>query len=161
MKTNELMTGDYVRVGKDGLCIPKNTIVKIRAIDELDSLVLKNGKKLIGSARCQPINPSSPGIWSYSLGGIWVDYLEPIQLTNEILEKNGFKKCEDGAWSLFQYKENGENALYQIYWSEDPLYLEISSYTSQTGEFNRMGIRFVHELQHALRLCEIEKEIEL
>lgn len=88
-------------------------------------------------------------------------YLEPIPLTAEILEKNGFKKCEDGAWSLFQYKENGENALYQIYWSEDPLYLEISSYTSQTGEFNRMGIRFVHELQHALKLCGIDKTIKL
>ena len=155
MRTQELMVGDWVRIGKSNLCIPQGTIVKIRAIDDLNSLTLQSGKKLEGSVHCQPIEETA-----FS-GGIWVDFLEPIPLTGEILEKNGFVKCEDGAWSLFQYKENGENALSQIYWSADPLYLEISSYTSQTGEFNRMGVRYVHELQHALRLCGISKEIEL
>ena len=83
------------------------------------------------------------------------DDIEPIPITPEILEKNGFEKLEDGSWSLFQ-------ALYQIYWSADPLYLEISSsYTSQIGDFSRMGIQFVHELQHALKLCGIDKTIEL
>jgi hypothetical protein len=28
-------------------------------------------------------------------------------------------------------------------------------------QYNLVAINYVHELQHALRLCEIEKEIEL
>lgn len=87
---------------------------------------------------------------------------EPIPLTGEILEKNGFEGCEEGsAWSIFQHKEEGKSALYQIYWSTNGFYLEISAYTSQIGDFNRMGIQFVHELQHALRLCGIDKTIKL
>lgn len=86
---------------------------------------------------------------------------EPIPLTGEILEKNGFEKCEDCAWSLFVHKEEGKPALYQIYWSINGFYLEISSYTSQSGDFSRIGIQFIHELQHALKLCGIDKTIKL
>jgi hypothetical protein len=104
------------------------------------------------------------------------DEINPIPLTAEILEKNGFQRCENewyyfkydenGKVSLYQgcyskYNKNGKILLYQVSWDVDDLYLEIASYTSLTGEFNRMGVRFVHELQHALRLCGIEKEIEL
>lgn len=82
--------------------------------------------------------------------------ISEIPLTAEILEKNGFKKC-DGCdqWTLY------EPSLYCILWSADEPYLEIASYTSLTGEFNRIGIQYIHELQHALRLCGIEKEITI
>lgn len=81
---------------------------------------------------------------------------EPIPLTPEILEKNGFKKCDGcNQWTL--YKPH----FYCILCDIDKPYLEIASYNGDIGEFNRSGIRFIHELQHALRLCGIEKEIEL
>lgn len=153
LTAKDLMVGDWVRVGEDGLCIPKGTIVKIRAINELDYLVLKSGKRLTGSAHCQP---TEENVFS---GGIWVDYLEPIPLTAEILEKNGFQRCEN-EWYYFKYGKNGKVPLYQVLWNADELYLEIASYTSLTGEFNRMGVRFVHELMHALKLCGIDKTIE-
>ena len=93
----------------------------------------------------------------------YIDDCTPIPLTQEILEKNGFKKCEGNEWSVFKYKDDDhtKNALYLVLWSADELYLEICSYTSNTGDFNRIGIRYVHELQHALKLCGIDKTIEL
>ena len=89
--------------------------------------------------------------------------LEPIPLTPEILEKNGLNKCHEEGWSLFKYKDddNKKMALYQIYWYKEEPFLEIASYTSDFGEFGRPGIKYVHELQHALRLCGITLNIKV
>lgn len=100
--------------------------------------------------------------WSISEAKTYpVDDIEPIELTEEILVKNGFKKQEDvNEWSYYKSKDG--KGQYMILWSMDYNYLEIGSYTEEFGEFNRMGMmRYVHQLQHALRLCGIEKEIEL
>ena len=88
---------------------------------------------------------------------------EPIPLTPEILEKNGFKKQDGNVWLLYKYKDDEptKGSLYYILWDMDENYLEINSFTSLTGDFNRIGIRYIHELQHALKLCGIEKTIEL
>jgi hypothetical protein len=87
--------------------------------------------------------------------------LVPIPLTEEILVKNGFKKQEDvNEWSYYKSKDG--KGQYMILWSMDYNYLEIGSYTEEFGEFNRLGVmRYVHQLQHALRLCGIDKEIKL
>jgi hypothetical protein len=80
--------------------------------------------------------------------------IQPISLTLEILEKNGFKKLvtygtekwiygdirmniysSNGCWRFCADTKRNENSVIYIY--------------------------FIHELQHALRLCQIEKEIEL
>lgn len=88
-------------------------------------------------------------------------HIEPIELTSEILVKNGFEKQEDAnEWSYYKSKDG--KGQYMILWSMDYNYLEIGSYTEEFGEFNRMGImRYVHQLQHALRLCGIDKELTI
>ena len=132
MKATELMVGDFVMMGKK--------IYRCANIcGHTNDVLLDNG--VITN----------------------VGNLCPIPLTPEILEKNDFKKCEGNEWSVFKYKDDDltKNALYQVLWSADELYLEICSYTSNTGDFNRIGIRYVHELQHALKLCGINKTIEL
>ena len=84
-----------------------------------------------------------------------IEYIEPIPLTTEILEKNGFVKDEkDDNW---------------YYWNWSVIDDCISYYkeTSKVRIFSISGLTFVkilqyvHELQHALRLCEIKKEIVL
>ena len=82
------------------------------------------------------------------------NWLEPIPITPEILEKN-FQEflpginlmyqlkgpyCatnEDGQWVFGLVKVDGENS----------------------ARYPLVKISFVHQLQHALRLCGIEKEI--
>ena len=94
-------------------------------------------------------------------GDYYEGNLEPIPLTTEILEKNGFEKTwqdnfvydnEDiGLIITFHPKEtNYTNGIYD--------YIDIEKGCVTITE---MPIEFVHQLQHALRLCGIEKEIEL
>ena len=85
----------------------------------------------------------------------WDDKLEPIPLTPEILEKNGF-----------EYKE-GETGMYGV--EITPCYLrdDVPFEVFCDGEpfaiwFKEpINIKYVHQLQNALRLCGIEKEITL
>ena len=75
--------------------------------------------------------------------------LRPIPLTAEILEKNGFEKIG----TSYQYIARPGLYIRLIGISSKHLSLQIASrYT---------GLEYVHELQHALRLCGIEKEIVL
>lgn len=75
---------------------------------------------------------------------------DPIPLTSEILEKNGFE-CR-GAWCLpgedLGLRQDGDS------WG-------LLSYYAEYDALAFCHVKYVHELQHALRLCGIEKEIEL
>lgn len=75
--------------------------------------------------------------------------LVPIELTEEILVKNGFDCL---------YYDDGNS----YWWAVFDGWFNISS----EGEFRCVNfrdlvIKSVHQLQHLLRLCGIEKEIEL
>lgn len=77
----------------------------------------------------------------YYVGGkkmmVRFKYVEPIPITPEILEKNGLE-VKVGLGGKYQLTIEG---------------------VSCRVDFNI--IQYVHELQHALRLCRIEKTIEL
>ena len=93
------------------------------------------------------------------------DEIEPIPLTKEILEKNGFSHNEiwhnsyvdienyhidvqfgyGGKVDNIRIRENGKDSV--IPSEKTNLYLS--------------HIEYLHELQHAMKLCGIEKEIEL
>ena len=94
--------------------------------------------------------------------------IRPVSITPEILEKNGFKKCNEDADGAIQYEFGSKNLGVDIWtpgsmtesyllgaWNKWPECIE--SYSM----INEMPIRYVHQLQAALRLCGIEKEIEL
>ena len=86
--------------------------------------------------------------------------VRPIPLTEEILEKNGFEVTRNmsssrnkDVWSLhvskykmFHIVEHHNKKMFPYFW------IEIGS---------NSDIKYVHQLQHALRLCGIDKTIEL
>ena len=78
-----------------------------------------------------------------------LDHFEPIPLTPEILEKNGISKTY-------------ESDEYAVYKGEG---FNVTEYYTELWEFerhrNRLMIRNVHQLQHALRLAGVGKEIEV
>ena len=84
------------------------------------------------------------------------DEIVPIPITPEILEKNEFKN--DGK----------DKNMYYWNWS---ICNNCISYDKETGKiriFHSLGelvfvlpLRYVHEVQHALKLCKIEKKIVL
>ena len=162
------MIGCLYRVKKD-VCLPKGTIVIIKGIDADNRFPERH---LIGSATCLPVN-SEDG-FTY---GVWVEYLEPIPLTPEILEKNGFyygytSNEEDLASNtIVQLSEDdkgwcwdeGCGAIKVIFPNEADggmLVIDDQSFDRHL-EFVYSATIYVHELQHAMRLLGIEKEIIL
>lgn len=93
--------------------------------------------------------------------------LKGLELTSEILEKNGFtggeyKSYTGYVWSL---KEEGFRKIgltmsrkESTLWGEK---IKPLSPDSIGHKFSMPNIKFVHELQHTLRLCGINKEIKL
>jgi hypothetical protein len=145
------MVGDLFRVNRDKLCIKKDTIVQVRGIDGDDKLE-KYG--LFGAAHCHPLAEKQFD------GGIWLDYLDPIPLTQEILEKNGFQCRELGCWSLvtrfvnIRIKRTDKWHIMIRKKDEKGKSEQVSYYRDWAENV------YVHDLQHALKLCGINKEIQ-
>ena len=80
-----------------------------------------------------------------------LDLLKPIPLTPEILEKNGCTRYGKVYANLQQW-------ILKVGDKRKSFVQDI-----RTGGWNITDywIKYVHEFQHALKLCKIEKEIEL
>ena len=81
--------------------------------------------------------------------------IQPIPLTPEILEKNGFELKEGeigmyGVTTVPHYLCKG--VPFEVFCDGDPFAIWFKE---------PVNIKYVHELQHALRLCGIDKTIEL
>lgn len=74
---------------------------------------------------------------------------EPIPLTPEILEKNGLTNDPYGC----HFKED-EYMTLEISVEEEGVY-----WTINYNEYSILKLKYVHELQHVLKLCGIDKEI--
>lgn len=121
LKANELMIGDWVKfpIGND-------KVIDLPYIE--------------GRGVCASFSASA------TLFPVEVYKLEPIPLTPEILEKNGFVYNESPfvqSWEQFGLS----------------LHLGGDGYRINCGQNVAMVIDSVHQLQHALRFCGIEKEI--
>ncbi len=145
MKAEELFVGALVCVNRDGLCIKKDTIVEVRAVDADDKLIEKG---LIGSAHCRPLDDNQFD------GGIWCEYLDPIPITPEILEKNFEKKTYYGIFDDYYDFEIRE-------YSDGMYIINYHSCEMALPPTQIVGICFVHELQHCLALLGIGRQIEL
>jgi hypothetical protein len=142
MKANELMIEDFVFHEKYG-----NAIIETIDNDFGDKpsikLISENIKHKDG----------------YKYGYCWCDLNEifPIPLTPEILEKNGFEKTSSPKRYVFEQNNNRiivdlkDDYLLQIIYN----FSEYAPYTN----YVLPHVDYVHQLQHDLRLCEIEKEI--
>lgn len=137
MKTNELMIGDWVAFN--------DTYRMIAGIHEYpDTVMLDTYFPSLGYRKS-----------TLSFG---IEYAKPIPLTAEILEKNAFNKDSLGFYWIDIEKQMAgdgiESQKIDVYCGK---VLLIHTAVCEI----QMPIKFVHELQHALRLCGIEKEIIL
>ena len=134
MNVNELMIGDWVRFKYT------NHIAQVSGVSSIEGL-----KVLIKDEEVDWFSPN--------------DIIEPIPLTPEILEKNGF---EEG-YGLSTHCLNYHN--YKDHESDFDIYIcdgiREGSTCGELREFEFTAVRYVHELQHALKFCGIEKEIVL
>ena len=83
--------------------------------------------------------------------------IQPILLTPKILERNGFKRDENWHWCLYDYYSK-----IVLYEHSDTIWVFVYENTEFADlPCTQNVISYVHELQHALKLCGIDKEIEL
>ena len=99
-----------------------------------------------------------------SFSWVRIGLLQPIPLTPEILVKNGFRAYPNrrGYNNTTTYLSDD----WRIEFKDDTLTNSFNKWSVHvdTEDMRTMGyfeITYVHELQHALRLCRIDKEIEL
>ena len=139
MKTEELMVGDWV------------------SIIEPDDFHGYIGKVIITNAETNYIMVHIPDM---HLHDVFVEDLQPIELTEEILEKNGFTSSED-QYDHKKYFILGKNEYgCDIYWDGSTILFVEENYEPTTYAYI-CDVKYVHELQHALKLYGIKKEIEL
>ena len=133
IRISELSTGDWVRhtFYEDNL--------QIKRIDgESERLLVEKGQM---SVSCH------------------LDHFEPIPLTPEILEKNGFEKGEI-------YEGNSSivftNGNISISWFKKSKWYRLRIYNALGDtELCSAIVHNTHQLQHALRLAGVGKEIEV
>ena len=87
--------------------------------------------------------------------GDWFDIWEPIPLTPEILEKN-VTHCIEREYMNFFPIGNKDAATIIVYKRKSKQFVLLDKSLTEVCE-----IKYVHELQHALKLCGIEKEVVL
>lgn len=134
MKANELMIGDWVKTNDLYKAIKD---VKVRAISQYS------------------VQDETTSQW------IECQHIEPIPLTAEILEKNGFIRQQLG---YFRY-ENEDNYLAMVFYPKEKNYTlggyDYIDIFKGRITLRGMPISCVHELQHILKDCRIDKEIVL
>ena len=133
MKANELMIGDWVY----------DTFLKCNTQVEILSLSGIRGD-------------CNDNIWNEKT-------FLPIPLTAEILEKNGFEeKTESNPFVYYLFKD-GDNSvsLEHTYDTTDKEDYWACSIGNRLCDVCTISMHYIHELQHALRLCGIDKEIVL
>ena len=128
MKATELMVGDWVCLKDDIKCeLP----LKVDGV--LTDDISLEGEGFLGGAEA---------------------LTRPIPITPEILEKNDIKKRRD-EYAVFGWE--GMKQWYVTLEDFKPQY-DFWFMTSSDRDLNISGqIRYVHQLQHALRLCGLEE----
>lgn len=137
MKTNELMIGDWVECYSKSQC----QLIQTKTKEVLDGYIYDDKEDI------------------YYFGNI-----KPIPLTEEIFERSGWlhnrkwNSENDGrtfAFNFSEWKVSYEDTNVRIiFWKNRSKYLRI---VKPGADFIEIPVEFVHELQHALRLCSLSK----
>ena len=147
MKAEDLMIGDWVRLKDDSLSYEESCMkITFLSNSTMCSLRYKRTNTPIGLRK-----PNEN--W---LCPVFADDIEPIPLTPEILEKNGFK--------IEFYNEYKVYELNNFKVCKNCCdYFEVCDFWDDSDwgwkMINFCLCIYVHELQHALKLCGIDKEI--
>lgn len=96
-------------------------------------------------------------ISSYGIS-CYVDNIHPIPITPEILEKNGFVQ-NPRSKSRRSYQICNSDVY--ISWWRGRLNILFKPFIGHSTNHVNVDGKYVHDLQHALRICGIKKEIVL
>lgn len=125
--TKELMIGDYVRMVGKGL--KQMPIVKVAAVYARSILTCINGKQKV----------------------LFSDELEPIVFNYGLAVKNGFQTTDNCIWT--HKDKDGMVDFEFVVYPDDYGKSSIYYLSVAIWGFKKASIKYVHEFQHALRIC--------
>ena len=149
MRIEELSVGDWVATELAKLAIEGNDIATafVEQIKKPIQIVSILGDEELVFGRTDELD-------GFATIYLKAEHIEPIPLTAEILEKNEFESTTNP--NVFLLTD-----------SPNMLYVDINSgmtfvnYIKSECFLTASDVKYVHQLQHALRLAGIDKEIEL
>lgn len=138
MKTDELMTGDVVKL--------RGRYAEVLAIDSLDESVR--------------VMMTDDGTVEDAV--VWD--IEPIPITSEMAERNGFRQVADDAAGIWYNEYETDDRRMRLLdisptHGEGVWYLHVDD--SDMDTVGRLTVRFFHELQHAYRICSVKRGLVL
>lgn len=97
----------------------------------------------------------------YKNGILHISFIEPIPITPEILEKNGFYPIYKDEKSAYKWKEYNEDDKIQSIIIDFERKRVSEVWSDRTRKSYKGEIVYVHELQQIIKVCGISKTIEL
>lgn len=135
MEAKDLMIGDWVRISDDDT--DEYFDAQIKGVDFLDNVYAP----IPGEEKPCPFS---------------IDCVEPIPLTPEILEKNGFEYNDEDAEYAGCTWSDGNLMLRPEY---DYRIVVTNDFDDESTNRTPFVLRYVHQLQHVYKLLGIDKEI--
>lgn len=148
MKVEELMIGDWV-------CLADGNLPLEERYFKIEYLAISAGASWVNQGTNAPIGLGD----GESCIPVFRDEIYPIPITTEILEKNDILYEKQSYYYIIKDDKDLECTYYiqQVLQGDWVVGVDTGSYDCSV--FAR--IKHVHELQHALKLCGIDKEIVL
>ena len=151
----EYIPGDLVMTNGVSLGTAQNVVYRVTSSDPSKTLELDDGTVLKGVVCLENIEVAEFGEKGYLFGDCcaWVKDIEPIPITPEILEKNGWKRVDDEPIDFeIEYFgtefSNGVNIFYNVLTG-------IYRYGKHTI------LIYLHEIQHLLFGLGLNSEMEV
>ena len=148
---NLYIPGDLVMTNGVPLGTAKGVVYRVTATNLNKTLRLKDGTVLKGVVCLNNIECAEFGDKGYLMCECcaWVKDIVPLELSSEILEKNGWKKT-DATWI---YKREDSVTIFRL--------LDDKSYAAYIGNIRLLEFQFVHQLQHLLFGLGLDSNIKL
>jgi hypothetical protein len=145
MKAEDLMIGDWV-------CLADGNLPLEERYFKIKYLAISAGVSWVNQGTNAPIGLGD----GESLIPVFRDEIYPIPLTLEILEKNDILYEKQSYYYVIEDNKDLE-CTYYIQQVQDDWAIGVDTGAYECSVFAR--IKYVHQLQHALKLCGIDKEI--
>lgn len=151
MDIRDLRIGDIVTTNGKTYGTKKGELYIITKIDSEVKETFKDGTHLEGGVGLLDIK----GDFYRYIGGAWIDYLTPIPITKELLEKLGFKKMKDNYLSWGRYNMALGNGFIQISDLSNNVDKDWCCHVDNCNHetIGCMDIAYFHELQHFVWDC--------
>ena len=148
----DLRIGDIVQTNKDCM-FPKGTLCIVTEIHPD-----RQNKDKNGAVALKAVNDEDDGPW-----GTWCNYIDGVPVTPEILRNNDFKEEVDGKYFTRPIKARFGSSLarYLVVERKKYAWAIFIKYYNVTGYALLCHIKYVHELQLALKIMKFCTEIKV